>query len=416
MSSDPALAAALPQGEDRSSEAAQIAQELSAIGRLEVVPKLLQILCKVTGMRFAAIARVTDRTWTACAVEDGINFGLLPGSQLDVNTTLCIESRASGAPIVFDRASMDEHYCKHEAPKLYNIESYVSVPIVMPGGRYFGSLFALDPKPASVSDPKTLAIFNGVSELIALLIDGALTREKEQSALRDAHAASELREQFMAILGHDLRNPLQAIQATGELLERRLTDFGLKSLAARIKSNARRMSSLIDDVLDFARGRLGGGIGLRLVKCENAAGALVSVVQELKDARPDRSIILDVTATKPVCCDIARVQQVLSNLVGNAIAHGSADTPIKVAITDTGNDLELRVWNDGDPIPRESIDKIFEPFWRRSTPGDRPGLGLGLHICSQIVRAHHGHLSVTSTTENGTLFTARLPLNPRAAD
>ena len=107
----------------------------------------------------------------------------------------------------------------------------------------------------------------------------------------DERAAGELREQFIAILGHDLRNPLHAVYASGDLLERKLTDPALLTIASRIKTNVRRMSSLIDDVLDFARGRLGGGIGVELTDIENINTGLTTVVQEIQDAQPDCKIL-----------------------------------------------------------------------------------------------------------------------------
>jgi signal transduction histidine kinase len=108
-----------------------------------------------------------------------------------------------------------------------------------------------------------------------------------------------------------------------------------------------------------------------------------------------------------------RLQQVASNLLGNALTHGLPRSPVKISARADEHDLVLEVWNAGEPIPAASIDKIFEPFWRHSVSSSRNGLGLGLHICSQIVRAHEGHISVTSTRENGTQFTARLPLGTR---
>jgi signal transduction histidine kinase len=111
-----------------------------------------------------------------------------------------------------------------------------------------------------------------------------------------------------------------------------------------------------------------------------------------------------------VRCDLGRIQQVASNLIGNALSHGASDRPVRVTATTDDTDLIFEVWNDGEPIPPESITKIFEPFWRNSTSASREGLGLGLHICSQIIRAHNGKLSVTSTAGDGTKFIARLPL------
>ena len=393
---------------DGSSE--DIARAVAAIGRIDAVPTLLAVLCETTGMRFAVVARVTDTTWTACAVKDDIHFGVKPGGQLAVGTTLCAESRMSRTPIVIEHGSVDPVYHAHPALKLYSIESHVSVPIVLGNGRYFGNLCALDPNPAKVADPRILSMFNRFAALIATQLDQQLLQEQEHTALLDERAASELREQFIAILGHDLRNPLHAVLATAELLERKLSVPAHAELASRIKSNARRMSSLIDDVLDFARARLGGGIGVELTDVENINTGLTTVVQELQDAQPNCKILANISVNRSVRCDLGRLQQVASNLLANALTHGLSGSPVQINARADDDDFVLEVWNAGVPIPPESIDKIFEPFWRHSVSASRNGLGLGLHICSQIVRAHAGEISVTSTQENGTQFTARLPL------
>ena len=391
--------------------AEEIAKDIAAVSKLQAVPTLLEVLCETTGMRFAAVARVTEDTWTACAVKDDIGFGLAPGGQLDLATTLCIESKRSNAPIVIEQASTDTRYCNHPTPKLYKIESYVSVPIVLADGRYFGNLCAVDPAPAKVAEPKIISMFTRFAKLIAMQLDSEMSREKDQSKLRDAHAANELREQFIAILGHDLRNPLQAVYSAGVLLEKKVTDPALKGVAARIRVNVRRMSSLINDVLDFARARHGEGMGLRIAEVEDIDAGLNAVVREFQDGQPDRQILANISVTRRVRCDLGRVQQVASNLIGNALKHGAPQGLVKVTAQAEDSDLVLKVWNGGAPIPPENIDKICEPFWRESLSGNREGLGLGLYICSQIVRAHGGTLSVTSSEESGTSFTARLPLD-----
>lgn len=389
----------------------EIAKDIAAVSRLQAVPTLLDVLCETSGMRFAAVARVTESSWTACAVKDDIGFGLTPGGQLDLETTLCIESKRSNAPIVIEQASTDTRYCNHPMPKLYKIESYISMPIVLADGRYFGNLCAADPAPAKVADPKIISMFRRFAALIAMQLDSEMSRQENQSQLRDAHAANELREQFIAILGHDLRNPLQAVYSAGVLLEKKIMDPALKGVAARIKVSVNRMSSLINDVLDFARARRGEGMGVRITEVEDIDAGLNAVVREFQDGQPDRQILANISVTRRVRCDLGRVQQVASNLIGNALKHGAPEGPVKVTAQAKDSDLVLNVWNGGEPIPPENIDKICEPFWRQSSSGNREGLGLGLYICSQIVRAHGGTLSVTSSQESGTNFTARLPLD-----
>ena len=203
--------------------------------------------------------------------------------ELPVNRTLCFDSGASRAPIVIEHASADPRYRSHEAPKRYRIESYVSVPIIRANGGYFGNLSALDPSPANVAEPRILSMFTEFAALIASQLDHQLLQEQEHRALLDERAAGELREQFIAILGHDLRNPLHAVYASGDMLERKLTDPVISGdCFSRIKTNARRMSTLIDDVLDFARGRLGGGIGLELTEIENINTGLATVFRNFE--------------------------------------------------------------------------------------------------------------------------------------
>jgi signal transduction histidine kinase len=388
------------------------ARAVAAIARIDAVPTLLNVLCELTDMRVAVIARVTDSSWTACAVKDENHFGLRPGMVLQVNTAPYFDARASRAPIVIEHASSDPRYRHHEALKRYQIESYVSVPIIRAIGGYFGILSALDPSPSKSQEPRILSMFTEFAALIASQLDHQVTQDQEHRALLDERAAGELREQFIAILGHDLRNPLHAVSASSAMLERRLTDPKSLEFVSRIKTNVRRMSALIDDVLDFARGRLGGGIGLELTDVENVNVGLTTVVQEMEDAQPECEIISHISVERAVRCDLGRLQQVASNLLANALTHGLPHSPIEISASADENDLVLEVWNAGEPIPAESLAKIFEPFWRHSVSASRNGLGLGLHICSQIVRAHQGRISVKSTRESGTRFTVHLPLGP----
>jgi GAF domain-containing protein len=258
---------------DNSPE--EVAKAVAAIGRIDAVPTLLEVLCEITGMRFAAVARVTDRVWIACAVkDDDIHLGVMPGCRIPVSKALCI-AKASSTPIVIEHVSADPRYRSHPVLELYQIQSYISAPIILSNGRHFGNLCALDRNPAKVAEPRIVSMFKHFAALIGSQLDRQLLQEQEHRALLDERAAGELREQFIAILGHDLRNPLHAVYASGDMLERKLTDPALLTIASRIKTNVRRMSSLIDDVLDFARGRLGGGIGVELTEIENinAGGA-----------------------------------------------------------------------------------------------------------------------------------------------
>lgn len=390
-----------------------IARDVAAIARISAVPSLLKLICQNTGMGFAAVARVTDGTWTACAVQDDIQFGLTPGAQLDVHTTLCKESRAARQPVVIDHASQDPLYNTHHTPRLYNIESYISVPIVRPGGEYFGNLCAIDPKPHVVSDARTVAMFTAFADLIAVQLENDDRRDASESALLSERATAELREQFIAVLGHDLRNPLAAVGATAEVLARHRTDPDLVRMGERLRAATRRMAKLLDDVLDFARGRMGSGVDVFLEEVPALGQALHEVVNELRGAHPGRNIVdSDIRIVQAVYCDKGRVQQLLSNLLGNALTHGAPDQPVVVSAAIDGAELVLSVANAGTPIEAESLAKVFEPYWRPHAGRPGGGLGLGLYICAQIAKAHGGAMAVQSSAAAGTVFTARLPVTP----
>lgn len=390
-----------------------IARDVAAIARISAVPSLLKLICQNTGMGFAAVARVTDGTWTACAVQDDIQFGLTPGAQLDVHTTLCKESRAARQPVVIDHASQDPLYNTHHTPRLYNIESYISVPIVRPGGEYFGNLCAIDPKPHVVSDARTVAMFTAFADLIAVQLENDDRRDASESALLSERATAELREQFIAVLGHDLRNPLAAVGATAEVLARHRTDPDLVRMGERLRAATRRMAKLLDDVLDFARGRMGSGVDVFIEEVPALGQALHEVVNELRGAHPGRNIVdSDIRIMQAVHCDKGRVQQLLSNLLGNALTHGAPDQPVVVSAGIDGAELVLSVANAGTPIEVESISKVFEPYWRPHAGRPGGGLGLGLYICAQIAKAHGGAMAVQSSAAAGTVFTARLPVTP----
>ena len=147
---------------------------------------------------------------------------------------------------------------------------------------------------------------------------------------------------------------------------------------------------------------------MELVETAAPGASLEGVTAELREAHPERQIVSDIAVDVPARRDAAHLQQLLSNLLANALSHGVASAPVRVRARVDGEDVDVEVHNEGEPIPANRLDKAFEPFWRRTA--SREGLGLGLYICSQIVRSHGGRLSVASSAEHGTSFVARLPI------
>jgi signal transduction histidine kinase len=387
-----------------------IAQDVAAIGRLDVVPKILEVVCRTTGMGFAAVARVTEDRWVACAVRDEIDFGLKPGGELVLNTTICDEIRDHGLPVVIANVAESEAFRDHHTPRMYGLQSYISVPI-QHHGAFFGTLCAIDPKPAHLDDGKTLAMFELFAQLIGAHLDNQERLAVSEAALLDERQAAELREQFIAVLGHDLRNPLASIDGGVRLLLKTPLDDKARSLVGLMQNSVLRMAGLIDNLMDFARGRLGGGFAIDRRPAPELAQALEQVVAELRTAQPERRIVSDIVLAEIVAADGRRIAQLFSNLLSNALTHGSDQSPVRVQALTRDGRFELSVANAGAPIPAETLSRLFHPFTRASTRPLQEGLGLGLYIASEIASAHDGVLTVQSD-ETETRFTFRMPLAP----
>jgi signal transduction histidine kinase len=381
---------------------------LGAIAAIDAVPTILEVVCRTTGMGFAAIARVTEDRWIACAVRDEITFGLKPGGELKVETTICDEIRDHGEPVIIDHVDEDQAYCGHPTPAMYGFQSYISMPIRRSNGDFFGTLCAIDPRPARLANPETIGMFRLFADLIAFHLDAREQLATSESALLDARQSAELREQFIAVLGHDLRNPLASIEGGARLLEKSALDEKGSAILKLMHGSVRRMAGLIDNVLDLARGQLGGGIALRR-KAADLAPALIQVVAELRSAQPERAIDVDIALDRPIACDRGRIAQLFSNLLANALSHGAQGRPVAVRAAIDGDVLMLAVANQGNPIPADTRERLFQPFFRAPGRPDREGLGLGLYIASEIARAHDGRIDVSSTDEE-TRFTFTMPL------
>jgi sigma-B regulation protein RsbU (phosphoserine phosphatase) len=213
------------------------------------------------------------------------------------------------------------------------------------------------------------------------------------------------------VLGHDLRNPLASIDAGTKLLMKNSRDTRDENILRLIQSSASRMSELIDNVLDFARGRMGSGLQLALTAEAPLEPVLHQILAELHTSWSDRLIQTHFALSEAIYCDRGRIGQMLSNLVGNALTYGSADKPITVWASTNDGIFELSVTNGGDRIPDAALERLFQPFSRGTVQADKQGLGLGLYIASEVARAHGGTLEVQST-EAETRFTFRMPTKP----
>ena len=226
------------------------------------------------------------------------------------------------------------------------------------------------------------------------------------------------RRMFLAILGHDLRNPLNAIKMSAWLAaSRSQADPESAQVLAGIDTSVQAISRLIMDLLDFAAAGLGAGMAVRktTVDLERLAR---EVLEESRAAYPGRAIQFNCAEGLTCTCDGPRLRQVMSNLLGNALTHGSVDEPIDVTLFAEAEDILLTVRNQGPPIPPARLKCVFDPMNADATTDSetprRPGsLGLGLYIAREIVAAHDGAINITSSAQDGTVVTVRLPRQPR---
>jgi signal transduction histidine kinase len=391
-----------------------IEAEVSVIQQIGAVPKILDVVGRMTGMGFVAIARVTSEQWVCCAVRDNINFGLAEGGELRLETTICNEIRQHGETIVINDAETDGAFCNHPTPAMYGFRSYISAPIVLSDGTIWGTLCAIDPKPRDLGKPEIIGSFQLLSELIAAQLEMNLRLEQSQADLRisqadllDERRTAELREQFIGVLGHDLRNPLASIDAGMRLLLRNIGSEKAPGIILSIQKSVLRMAGLVDNIMDFARGRLGDSLTIKRDATQPLTPVLEQVIAELKSAWPDVAIEAELDVEEPVNCDRSKIGQLFSNLLGNAVMYGDQERPIRVSARTIDGMFELAVTNTGEPISNKAMENLFKPYTR----GDRPsqqGLGLGLYIASQIAAAHGGTLKAFSNPQE-TRFVFEMP-------
>ena len=380
-----------------------IKAEVDAIQQIGAVPKILDVVGRMTGMGFVAIARVTSSQWVCCAVRDNVSFGLKEGGELKVETTICNEIRQHGQTVVINDVETDGAFCNHPTPAMYGFRSYISAPIIQSDGTIWGTLCAIDPQPRDLKKPEILGSFQLLGELIAAQLELNQRLEQSQSDLRTSQAdllderkTSELREQFIGVLGHDIRNPLASVDAGMRVLLRNPDRLKAPEIILGIQKSVLRMAGLVDNIMDFARGRLGGGLTIRRDTKQPLTPVLEQVIAELRSVWPDVAIEAAIDIEEPVDCDRGKMGQLFSNLLGNAITYGDRDKPVRVSARTIDGMFELAVTNYGEPLSEKAMENLFTPYTR----GDRPsqqGLGLGLYIASQIAKAHGGTLKASST-------------------
>ena len=248
----------------------------------------------------------------------------------------------------------------------------------------------------------------------------AVDQALAESIARYEFMVKQSQNMFLAILGHDLRNPLGTV-VSGSSFLMQAVDLPPKYIlvATRMFNSGKRMSKLINDLIDFTRTHLGPGIPIR-VKQSSLVGLCEEVVNEARTFHPERSINLQVPGKLDAIFDEGRLAQALSNLIGNAIQYSGPDLPVSVRLASDGDHVSISVTNRGEIIPPEKMASIFDPMVRIASHAshmehdytERTSLGIGLYIAREIIHAHEGKIHVTSNPEDGTTFTVTMPRLP----
>jgi len=385
--------------EFEARERAQLGERVGqALVTKESLAEQLSHCCKALLTMGAAFARI----WTYDATHDLLELraseGLYehtrgPQARIALGSLKAGMIAKKRVPTLIQHVIGDSQVTDQEWAAREGLVSFAGYPLIV-GQRLVG-VVALYTK-VELSEDMAAAIAT-IARQIAIAVD------------RDA--SERFRELFIGILGHDLRNPLNAVLMAQHLLLETAAEPE-KRLLTRLGNSAKRMERMITQLLDFTRARSGGGIALMREPADLSA-ICAQAVDELKTAYPERQIDMTVAGDARGLWDVDRMAQVFSNLIANAITYGSSDTPVQIRVVATPLQVVCTVRNHGAPIPAELIPYLFDPFRRarQAKAAAAQGLGLGLFICHQIVAAHGGTTVVESSESAGTQLTVTLP-NP----
>jgi signal transduction histidine kinase len=229
----------------------------------------------------------------------------------------------------------------------------------------------------------------------------------ENERLAEKTRATQLQEQFVAILGHDLRSPLQALSLGLTIVEQAGPEARV-AMIARLRGSTRRMKTMVEQLLDLARARVAGGLAVAPARAD-LQHVVRDVVDELRAANPDATVHVETDGDLFGDWDCDRLEQLASNLIGNAIDHGDPTIPVRVRLHGDLERVTFEVHNFGAPIPEKTRSELFEPYHQRETSRVHRRAGLGLYIANEIVTAHRGTIDVTSSEAEGTRFAVTLP-------
>jgi signal transduction histidine kinase len=404
-------------------------KDIENIQSLDIVPSILELICRTTGMGFAAVARVTEDKWIACAVKDEINFGLKPGSELQLQTTICNEIRGHGLPVVIDEVAKDEQFWNHHTPKMYGFQSYISIPIFLKDGRFFGTLCAIDPRPFSLKASNMVTMFNLFADLISYHLQSLeqmeakatlleITETKLQDSLDDIR-------QYAHISRHTLQEPLRKLRMFSDLIVRENAlpaDHKVKVLATKINTLAADFAAMIHQLTEFSE-TTGSISNFRSVDLNEV---LDNVLNRLRVKIMEKNALIKAGPLHTVPGIPHQLNEAFYYLLDNALnfTRPGVDPVIKIYSLDMKEE-ELQAFrplaahpryckvcfeDNGIGINNAYMKQIFDLFARLNPKDKFEGLGMGLSQSKRIMRNHDGAIFVQSKLGEGSVFSLVFPL------
>lgn len=358
-------------------------------------------------MGFSAIARVTEEKWINCSSHDTISFGLRPGDELNVETTISREVRQHRKPVIIDHVEKDPVYRLHPTPALYGFQSYISVPILRKNGEFFGTLCALHSKPSSVSSSETISNFHVYADLISCHLDSLEQKELKEAEQKRNQEKRELLDSLVGVLGHDLRNPLATSRMSAEILLKLSKDEMFSRHSNMIKSSSYRMEAMIQNIMDLSRKQLGFEMELRTnTNTDELEKSLQQVLKEASIIAPDRVITSRIELPKTLDCDPERIGQLCSNLLKDAESLSVPHTAIEVKAASKDGEFTMSVGGTKNKFADVSLLNLKNHNVLGENGTNAKKLNLEFDIASEIARAHGGTLAV-SLSDKEFCFTFR---------
>lgn len=430
-------------------------KDVTNIQNISIIPNLLNVICQTTGMGFAAVARVTDERWITCSVHDNLSFGLKPGDELEIKTTICNEIRENRKAVIIDNVSEDDEFRNHHTPAIYGIQSYISVPIIRMDGSFFGTLCAIDPKPNELKTFKVREMFNLFAELISfhltsieevvksnnIIIEKNNLIEKTEAEKQNAERIKsdiELKlieknislkkmntelEAFNYISSHDLQEPLRKIQFFTDIIEREeegKLSAKAKNAFLKIRNSAFRMQNLINDLLMYSKTKFDER------KFEQKDLNLIAneVIEDLQEEIENNTVQFDIQNLGKLPVIEFQFRQLLYNLFSNSLKFASPDRKLIIKVYSeitqiamSGNQtlspnakyLKITIADNGIGFDQLYSEKIFGLFQALHTKPVK-STGIGLTIVKRVVENHNGFIKTEGVLNEGAKFEIFIPI------